>query len=245
MTHGTLLAQWVVGSTAYGTTIEASDLDVVEVYAEPAEYVTGLAVQKTKHAVNVPVRMLPGTAKSFVTDADVTRYGLRDWARLVMAGNPNMVETLFIKPAYVDMDFERLFLEDRAMFLSKKVGEKFAGFGHSQMLSLEGRRSKKTNRPEVIDQYGWDTKWGYHAIRVLTEGLQLMQTGTLKLPLSNADYLKEVRSGKYTLKSVTEYAAALHAGLKAQSDMGPLPDEPAYARVNDALHEMYIEAWSL
>ncbi len=39
------------------------------------------------------------------------------------------------------------------------------------------------NRPELIEQYGWDVKYGSHALRLAYQGHEIASTGALSLPL--------------------------------------------------------------
>ena len=38
------------------------------------------------------------------------------------------------------------------------------------------------NRPELIEKYGWDVKYGSHALRLAYQGFEIASTGTLSLP---------------------------------------------------------------
>lgn len=229
MTNPVLLAEWLVGSHAYGVADQFSDKDYVSVWLEPAAAVTGLAPFDTRQTVT--------------QDVDTTRYGLREWARLVVNGNPNMIETLFISPANVHPLFAEVLEEIRPAMLSARVRHRFAGYASSQVAALEGRRNKKTNRPGLIAQHGWDTKWGYHAVRVAAEGLELLQTGRIVFPLKNREFLRSIREGAVARDTVIEYTTALVEELRESDRATPLPDAPDYDVVNKLLHDTYITLW--
>ena len=39
------------------------------------------------------------------------------------------------------------------------------------------------NRPELIERYGWDVKYGSHALRLAYQGHEIASEGTLSLPM--------------------------------------------------------------
>ena len=57
-------------------------------------------------------------------------------------------------------------------------------------------------RKELIEKYGFDTKFGAHIIRLLEEGRMLLAEGALDFPLSNSDELRSIRNGSLTLDQV-------------------------------------------
>jgi uncharacterized protein len=224
-----LLARWLVGSHAYGVADRFSDKDYVSLWLEPPAAVTGLASFDTRQTVSA--------------EEDETRYGLREWSRLVTQGNPNMIETLFITPCHIHPLFSEVLEEVTPAMLSSRVRSRFAGYASSQIAALEGRRNKKTNRPGLIAQHGWDTKWGYHAVRVAAEGLELVQTGRVVFPLKNREFLRSIREGAVARETVIEYTTALVEELQQSGRATPLPDAPDYDVVNKLLHDTYITLW--
>jgi hypothetical protein len=59
--------------------------------------------------------------------------------------------------------------------------------------------SSSHRRKEWLEK-GFDVKMGYHFLRLMDEGIELLQTRELKFPLKNADTYKEFRSGKFTIE---------------------------------------------
>lgn len=225
---GTLLVRWITGSHAYGVTNEDSDLDYVEVYAEPPSNVTGLFTTKTRQTV--------GTT-------DVTTYGLRSWAGLVAKGNPNMVETLFIEPEYLSDIWQDEIESVWRSFISRSAGYRFAGYARGQINALAGEKNKKTNRAELVEKYGYDTKWAYHAIRILSEGIQLMNTGRIEFPLADREYLHGVRTGQYELADLLDECKILLQLLEGATERSKLPESPDLDKINDRLHRAYTRCW--
>lgn len=233
---GTLVARWLVGSHAYGVADEFSDKDYVEVYAAEPDFVTGIRRVDTSQDAG------RGNAE------DVTRYELRKWASLVAGGNPNMVETLFLPPQFATPPFaEMLDPGNRQAFLSESAPKKFLAYGASQLMALKGMRNKKTNRPDLIHRHGYDTKWAYHAERVITEGIFLFDWGHLVFPLSNAAHLRYIREGAYSQSEVVGVIQDDLEALEIRMEdyrLSFLPAEADIAKVNLMLHRVYLATWA-
>jgi predicted nucleotidyltransferase len=71
-------------------------------------------------------------------------------------------------------------------------------------VALNNTRKLGESRKKLIDTYGMDTKSASHALRLLGQGIELLQTGQIKFPLIDATYLLDVKLGKYTLDQVTK-----------------------------------------
>jgi hypothetical protein len=46
-----------------------------------------------------------------------------------------------------------------------------------------GNQARVPNRPELIEAHGYDTKYASHALRLGLQGIELMTTGHLSLPM--------------------------------------------------------------
>ena len=225
-----MLVRWLVGSHAYGVAGPDSDKDYVEVYAEPPEYVTG-----TLRAKNM----------QFTSDTrDVSRYPLRNWANLTYLGNPNMVETLFIEPEYAHPLWTEHITPIRESFLHAGMGDRFKGYATGQVRALEGERNMKTSRPELVERYGWDTKWGYHALRVACEGVMLLFEGELRFPLADAKFLTMVRNGQVKKEHLIKQVYMAIDVLASVQKRTFLPARPDLTTINNALHATYLGAWA-
>jgi len=241
-----------VGSGLHGTNIkDQDDRDEMGICIEPPEYVIGLGTfeqwQDRRHADGTRIgdgeRSGPG-------DLDLVVYSLRKWTRLAAQGNPTVLLMLWAPPQeQVVSTSYGIGLQNRAeMFLSRECGKRFQGYLKSQREQLLGMRGKHTNRPELIDQFGFDTKFAYHAIRLGIQGCELLSTGKVTLPMDEEDrnFLKALRVGDYTkeeaLHSIEYYDAQLRdLMVKTKGDW---PDKPDMARINTWLMATYRSWWS-
>lgn len=69
---------------------------------------------------------------------------------------------------------------------------------------VKERLSKVGNREELVLKYGYDTKFASHYIRLLEEGIELLETGNLIFPLKNADFILDIKLGKLKIEDIIE-----------------------------------------
>ncbi len=133
----------VVGSNAYGTNIESSDIDIKGVYIQPNSDILGV---EYKEQIN--------------TDKDTTFYEIRRFLELAASANPTILEMLFVDNKFiniVDERFRKHVLEDRHLFLTKQCYNSFAGYAFQQIQKAKGLNKKmnwekeKTVRKDVLD----------------------------------------------------------------------------------------------
>ena len=140
-------------------------------------------------------------------------------------------------------------LQSRAeMFLSRDCGKRFQGYLKSQREQLLGLCGKHTNRPELIEQYGFDTKFAYHAIRLGIQGCELLSTGKITLPMADNDcaFLRDLRTGLYTKEDALESIEFYDARLRdlMVKTKGDWPDHADMAKINAWLIGTYRSWWS-
>lgn len=83
------------------------------------------------------------------------------------------------------------------------------------------------NRPELIEQYGWDVKYGSHALRLAHQGFEIASTGSLSLPLPDRERERvlAVKRGEVDRGEVSAEISRLEASVRAilDEDRTPLP----------------------
>lgn len=93
------------------------------------------------------------------------------------------------------------------------------------------RINKATHRTEGYEQYGYDCKFAMHAVRLLQEGIELLETGELKFPLQNREDLCGIRNGNHTLKQVIDCIEYFENELKCAETRSHLPSKPRTTEV--------------
>lgn len=237
-----------VGSGVHGMAIPGTDdHDETGVYVEEPEQLLGLAaapghwIWRTR---SMGERSGPG-------DTDLSVYALRKFVRLAIAGNPTILIPFFADGPAV-LHTTPLGEELRALvprILSRGAGERFLGYldGQRERLLGRGRQSRVPNRPELVARYGYDTKYASHALRLGLQGIELVTTGRLSLPMRAEDLAQAmaVKRGEATLDHALALIDATREELvTALESRSVLPDEPDRAGVDAWLVAAHRRHWA-
>jgi len=138
----TKIFECIVGSHAYGTNIETSDIDIKGVYRQLTSEILGLKYQEQTNP-----------------DKDTTYYEVRRFIELAGSANPTILEMLFVDPKFIKVNCRsfRPLLDNRKLFLTKQCANSFGGYAVAQIKKAKGLNKKmnwekeKTIRKEPID----------------------------------------------------------------------------------------------
>lgn len=208
----------IMGSRAYGADTETSDVDLYGFCVPPRHVVY-------PHLAGV----IPGFGdqgqrfEQYAPSDDITVYSIIKYFKLCAESNPNMIESLFVPEDCIQhiTDVGRLVRKHRHKFLSKQAIEKFKGFAYSQITKLESKRPVG-KRAELVEKFGYDTKFAYHMVRLLDEAEQILTTGDLHLRKSS-DLLVAVRSGEWSLERVYQHFRVKLSIVERAGEASKLP----------------------
>ena len=242
--QGTIL-RCQVGSGVHGTAITGQDdRDEMGICTEPPEYVVGL-----RQFEQYIYRTQPEGYRSGHGDLDLTVYSLRKWMRLALAGNPTVLLPLFV-PEDEIVAITGLGEELRAsapLIISRQAGRRFAGYLEAQRRSLLSRdgKGRDVTRPELVLKYGWDVKFGAHMVRLGVQGVELLETGRITLPMPEPwlTYIREMRVGGHSMDEALETAQDLEKRLLELCGTSPLREAPDYVWADQWLIHAYQTAW--
>lgn len=241
-----IILRGVVGSTVHGTNVGAQDdRDEMAIAIEPPHYVIGM-----RHWETTVQRTAAEGQKSGPGDLDLVIHSLRKYCRLAAKGNPTMQLPLFL-PEHAITECNvlgRELIAKRSMFLSRECGKAFLGYMIAQKSRLMGERGgRHGSRPELIEQYGFDTKYAGHIIRLGYQGVELMTTGHLSLPMDpqHCAEVLAVRTGQWSFERTLSRAGELERDLRDSLDTGPLPEHPNEDAINAFLQEAYLRSWAV
>lgn len=238
-----LILHGIVGSTVHGLSNPGTDdRDEMGVCIEPPEYIAGL--RPFEHWV---FRSQPEGVPSGPGDLDLTIYGLRKYCRLALKGSPTVLLLLFLSDEHV-IDRTPLGEDLQVLapaFISKRVGRSFLGYVDAQRRGLIGERHATRTR-ELSSEHGYDTKYAMHALRIAHQGLELLNTGRITLPIAEPERsrLLEVRRGEVPLRMVLDRLHEQSARLEDAMLGTALPDEPNRAAVDAFLVAAYQRTWA-
>lgn len=241
-----IILECVVGSTVHGTAVQdgLEDLDLMAICMEAAHSFVGFApvdtwVERTK----------PQGVRSEAGDTDRSIYGLRKFLGLALRGNPTILLAFFVPEQFVKVQTHegRELQSLHPHIVSKQVFAPFRGYmkqQHERLLGLRGQRN--VTRPELVNAYGYDTKYAGHIIRLGAQGIEILTTGRLTLPMPEKERTLcfDVRRGKYKLHEVSQMIVEAEEGIQKAYDKSTLPLWPNRAYVQAWMVAKYMENWN-
>jgi len=251
--RGTILRA-TVGSTLHGLHHGGQDdRDEMAVFIEPPEYLVGLSRARGirgglygfEHFVE---RTQPEGVRSGPGDLDLVAYSLRKYVRLALKGHPTILLLLFVPEEQLLVKTE-LGEELRALapgIISRRAGRGYLGYLRGQKERLLGPRGqKRVNRPELVDAHGYDTKYAMHAARLGHQGVELLETGRLTLPIPEPERSRvmAIRTGDRTFEEAIAEIDEVEKLLAEALERTSLPREPDRERVDAFLVDAYRRAW--
>lgn len=240
-----------MGSVAYGVSGQSSDIDVYGFCVPPKDLVfphlagviDGFGRQKQRFDVWTQhhIKTLDGHK-----EYDFSVYSIVRFFHLAMENNPNMVDSLFVPRRCVlhsTQMYERI-RERRRIFLHRGAMHKLRGYAFSQFHKIVkgGRNRSNPKRATDIEAHGFDTKAGYHVVRLCLQAEQILVEHDLDLE-RNSEILKSIRRGEWSLEKLedwfTEKEKSLE-GVYASSKLRHSPDEDAIkALLLESLEQHY------
>lgn len=241
-----VILEAVVGSTVHGTSVSdgLEDLDLMAVVVENSPRFIGFNSVDTWTA-----RTKPMGVRSEAGDTDWTAYGLRKYLSLALRGNPSILLGLFVPDTHLRaITDEGQQLRALAPYIvSKQAYMPFRGYmrqQHERLLGLRGQRN--VTRPELVEAYGYDTKYAAHIVRLGFQGEQILLSGRMVLPMPDAqrELVVKVRTGGFSLAEVSEQIITAERRLDAAYAAATVADKPDSKRVEAWMIDTYLKHWN-
>ena len=246
--EGTILVV-EVGSTAHGTGLPGGeDHDEMGVVIEEPADVLGVDDRGFR---TVMQRTQPEGSRSGPGDTDRTLHSLRRFVRLAASGNPSILMS-FWAPVLYATDEGRELQALGGAFVGRHVIPRYRGYMQSQIMRLLGLRGGGHGRrggggrEELIAQHGYDTKYAMHAARLGFQGIELLQTRRLQLPIAGepAEWLRAVRRGEVSFDAWQTRCRDLDTQLERMTTDDSLPDRADRETVERWSVATHLARWS-
>ncbi|HET9254096.1 MAG TPA: nucleotidyltransferase domain-containing protein [Pseudonocardiaceae bacterium] len=249
-------AQWIadqgmmlrvlVGSGVHGMSIDGQDdRDEMGVCVEPPSTVIG-----SGRFENYAFRTQPEGVRPGPGDLDLMVYSLRKYAYLASSGNPTVLLPLFVRDEHIRYvnDWGRELRGNRSLFISKRAGTRFIGYLNSQRRGLLGFRSggsRNQGQADIRARYGFDTKFAIHMVRLGFQGVELLRTGEITLPVPEPElsWLRALRRGEHTKDDALERAEQLVQEITQLMESSWLPDKPDHPAIDSWLESVHRRYW--
>jgi hypothetical protein len=238
-----------VGSTAHGTGLPGGeDHDEMGVVVEDPTQVLGL---RERGVPSVMQRTQPQGSRSGPGDTDRTLHSLRRFLHLAATGNPSILMSFWAPVIQETSEGAELRGLGEA-FVGRHVIPRYRGYMQAQAQRLLGVRGGGHGRrgggarPELVAEHGFDTKYAMHCARLGFQGLELLETRHLDLPMNGepAGWLRAVRRGEVPFQEWWERVLNLDTQLERKLDDGALPTGPQRDRIERWSINTHLRRWT-
>lgn len=201
----------ITGSQAYGCSRPESDKDVQGFCIPPKEMIFPHLAGAIPGFHGTPVQ---GFELWDNTDPDFTIFGIIKFFNLILNCNPNIIDVLFVPDRCVIHCTKagQIVRDNRRLFLSKKAYHSFKGYAYSQSKKIQ-TKNPTGKRVELVEKYGYDTKFAYHIVRLMNECRQILETGDLNLESDSQQYIA-IREGAWKLEYLLNWFDRQVIGLE-------------------------------
>ncbi len=202
----------VIGSHAYGLTVEGSDTDRRGVYLPRAEQHWSFA--------GVPEQL------EYEPTQEVY-WELEKFLTLALKANPNVLECLYSPIIEMATPLGRELLALRSIFLSRLVYQTYNGYAHSQFKKMQ-------NDQRLHGTVKW--KHVMHLIRLLLAGIGIIRDGCVPVTVSeHREQLLAIRQGQMPMSEIEAWRTQLQLDFAALVHRSQLPEQPDYRRAEEFL----------
>lgn len=195
----------VAGSRAYGLARPDSDTDYRGVYIAPLAEMVGLDDPRGTYVCDEP---------------DLAVHELRKFCKLAAAANPSILE-VFVSPVEQATPEGHRLREALPLFLSRRVAQTHGGYARQQLQKAKAA----PERPKLR----------LHLVRLMEQGLHLLETGELRVEVDDPDWLHEIAG--LPMPRLEEFFNARDRQLARALESSPLPEEPD----RDAINRLMVE----
>lgn len=186
-------------------------------------------------------------------DIDINLYTLRHFAGLLLKGNPSVLAAVFSPSQHYPTSpqgetFRHMQLVTLAqMAASKAAGYAFLGYMDQQMERWRGERGQKNvSRPELVERYGFDTKYAGHILRLGYQGIEFLTTGAITMPMpeDQAAIIRCVRTGGFTEAEALAECDSIREMLQRTLKTTYLSEKPDVTGVGNTVVRIYTSHYA-
>ena len=156
-------------------------------------------------------------------------FGLSDSPSVSMAWIDSLKDTLnydLLRPEVVD--------EVRREKEYRDAKKKWDNF-------IQWKTNRNPKRRGTEEQFGYDTKYASHVFRLMGEGLDLLMDGEITFPLPYADWLLEIKQGKYSYDEIVNVAETMDKNFESFYNKSFLPKSPDISGLKDLYYSLVIK----
>jgi len=230
----------IMGSQSYGTSNDDSDWDIYGFVIPPKTMIfphldgelLGFGRQKKRFKTWQQHHVEDSNSQK---QYDFQLYSIIQYFHLCMENNPSIIDSLFVPHHCIlhSTHVGNLVRENRKLFLHKGSWFKFKGYAFSQVNKMQSQ-TRIGDRAKVVEEFGYDLKFGMHCVRLLNEIEQILTEGDLNLQ-RNRGQLKAIRRGDWTKEQILDYFSEKEKTLEELYTKSKLPHKPDEKKIKELL----------
>ncbi len=195
-----LLYEVVHGSHLYGTNISDSDLDIKGVYA-PYSYDVLCGEEPALNVISKANKRI--NEKSDKNTIERKYYSLAKFYHLLSKGDIGCTEMLFARNFATQKfdNFVKEILDDAPRYM---ISKKIVSF-----INCANNNIKNAEKSANVNDINIRNKSLYNAVRLNMEVQELVNTGKIKFPLTDREYLLNIRNGNVDYQETINQAKLL------------------------------------
>ena len=233
----------LMGSHAYGVHIKESDHDIYGFVIPPKDILFPHQICGHIEGFGKRPQGFDQFQKCY-DDVDFSFFNIVKYFDLCLHNNPNVIDSLFVPDGCVIhmTKVGELVRKNRKIFLCSKAWHTYKGYAYSQMRKLKNKDPNSGKRKDLIEKYGYDTKFSYHIVRLLDYAEQILQFGEIDLQ-RDKECWKSIRAGEWTIEQIEQhfyqkekYLEGLYENTKLPHDM---QEEPVKELLLNCLEHHY------
>lgn len=230
-----------MGSTAYGVSTDTSDVDIYGICVPPARIVFPHTIGEVEGFTSSRERFdqwQQHHVRGYSGETyDFAIFNIVKWMDLTAAGNPNMIDSIFVPQECVVYATQAgwLIRENRRLFLHKGLWHKFRGYAHSQLHKIAIKTPQPgSKRAANVEAHGYDTKFAYHVVRLLLEIEQILETHDLDMR-RDSELLKTIRRGEWSEPDIRAWVASKEKRTEELYHDSKIPHSPDRDAIKDVM----------
>lgn len=105
---------------------------------------------------------------------------------------------------------------------------------------LSWKKNRNPERAILEEKYGFDCKHGSHLYRLITEGEELLTTGKITFPRPDAEFLLEIKNGRYKYEEISEILEGYDKKFEEYYKTSTLPHSADRNKIDEMCINMIV-----
>lgn len=192
---------WLVGSHLHGLATSESDEDYTGVFFNRDEYLNPLVDRDVTYTFD---------------NNNHTMHSAAKFARLVVKGNPTIVDLLYNAPQVSCSFVDGLIKVMKPHAITQSLIKAYMGYANEQFRrGFKPSTPQNANRKAQTERDGYDAKYVMHLCRLIICGGAILDSGTYqKLNDEDKSRLISIRNAEYPKDAIVTYVTGIMKGFE-------------------------------